>query len=118
MLHRQRIWTIAPVNDAKTLAAQLTQHTWCCCNGFRLGKYRFVNDATCADGAQEYAVLKPQGSHFVQIESVTFSWMTLDQALDLIRRVMAGEYDRECYGKIHRRRLQTPVEHGRCAHCA
>lgn len=118
MLHRKRIWTIAVVADAETLADQLTQSTWCCCNGFRLGNYLFVNDATCPDGAQEYAALKPLGDAYVQIESLTFSWMTREQALDIIRRVVAGEFDHEHYGTIEPRRLQTPAEHGRCHHCA
>jgi hypothetical protein len=118
MLHRNRIWTIAPVADANTLAEQLTQITWCCCNGFRLGNYLFVNDATCPDGAQEYAVLKPRGDEYVQIESITFSWMNREQALDVIRRVLAGEFDHESYGRIESRRIQTPAEHGRCGHCA
>lgn len=118
MLHRNRIWTIAVVPDAETLAEQLTQSTWCCCNGFRLGDYLFVNDATGPDGAQEYAALKPVGEDYVQIESLTFSWMNREQALDIIRRVLAGEFDHESYGAIESRRIQTPAEHGRCGHCA
>lgn len=90
MLHRNRIWTIADAVDAASLAEQLTQSTWCCCNGFRLGGYLFVNDATGPDGAQEYAALKPQGEDYVQVESLTFSWMTRETALDIIRRVIAG----------------------------
>ena len=118
MLHRNRIWTIADVVDAETLAEQLTQSTWCCCNGFRLGGYLFVNDATGPDGAQEYAALKPLGEDYVQVESLTFSWMTREKALDIIRRVIAGEFDHEHYGNIKRQRMQTPAEHGRCHHCA
>ena len=59
MLHRKRSWSIAPVDDAEALAEKLTQSTWCGCNGFRLGKYLFVNDSTSPDGAQEYGVLQP-----------------------------------------------------------
>ena len=55
MLHSKRIWSIVTAESAEWLAEQLTQFTWCGCNGFRLGDYVFVNDATCADGAQEYA---------------------------------------------------------------
>jgi hypothetical protein len=46
------------------------------------------------------------------------SWMTGDKALDIIRRVVAGEFDHENYGMIEPRRIQTPAEHGRCQHCA
>jgi len=118
MLHRKRIWSVFPAASAEWLAEQLTQYTYCGCNGFRLGEYLFVNDATCADGAQEYAVLKPAGEHYVQIESLTFSWMTQEKALDIIRRVLAGEFDDERYATIDPRRFQTPEEHGRCYHCA
>jgi hypothetical protein len=118
MLHRKRIWTVVPVEGAETLAEYLTQRTWCCCNGFRLEDYLFVNDATCADRVQEYAALKPVGDHFVQIESLTFSWMNTQQAFDVIRQVLAGEFDQEHYGLVEPHRIQTPAEHGRCQHCA
>lgn len=118
MLHRHRIWTIAPTPSTDTLAEQLTQHTWCCCNGFRIGDYVFVNDATCADGAQEYAVLKRCGERYVQIESLTFSWMSREQALQTIRQVLAGQFDHQRIGAVEPHRLQTPAEHGRCHHCA
>jgi hypothetical protein len=118
MLRGNRIWTIAPVESAEALAERLTQHTWCCCNGFRLWKYLFVNDATCADGAQEYAALKSCGERFVQIDSLTFSWMSRDQALDIIRQVLDGQFDHERYGVVEPHRLQTSADHGRCHHCA
>ncbi len=118
MFHRQRHWSIAPADNAAALADQLTQSTWCGCNGFRLDEYLFVNDATSPDGAQEYAVLKRSDEGFVQIESLTFSWMTPDQALDIVCRVLAGEFDHERYDVISADRLETPTEHGRCQHCA
>ena len=118
MLHSKRIWSIFPAESPEWLAEQLTQYTFCGCNGFQLAGYVFVNDATCADGAQEYAALKLAGDHYVQIESLTFSWMTPTQALDVIRRVLAGEFDAEQYAIIDPGRLETPEEHGRCHHCA
>ena len=118
MLHRTRTWTIAAVSSAEALAEILTQHTWCCCNGFRLEDDLFVNDATCADGAQEYAVLKQRGERYEQIESLTFSWMSQEQALDIIRQVLAGRYDHDSYDFVASFRLQTPAEHGSCHHCA
>jgi hypothetical protein len=118
MLHSKRIWMIVPAEGPESLAEQLTQHTWCGCNGFELGGYLFVNDATCADGAQEYGVLRRQESHYVQIESVTFSWMTAERALALIRRVLAGEFDQESYGVVDASRIETPQQHGRCHLCA
>jgi hypothetical protein len=117
MLHRKRIWSIAPAESAESLAEQLTQCTWCGCNGFALGGYLFVNDATCADGAQEYGVLRKRDDRYVQIESITFSWMTAEKALDLIRRVLAGEFDDDRYGVVDARRIETAEEHGRCHLC-
>lgn len=118
MLHNQRIWSIAPAESAEWLAENLTQCTWCGCNGFSLGRYLFVNDATCADGGQEYSVLRPRDGPYIQIESVTFSWMTPERALELIRRVLAGEFDTECYGVVESHRIQTAEAHGRCHLCA
>jgi hypothetical protein len=117
MLHHHRIWSIAAAESAEHLAEQLTQHTWCGCNGFSLGGYLFVNDATSADGAQEYGVLRDSGGQYVQIESLTFSWMDQVKALDTIRRVLAGEFDNERYGIVETHRIQTPAEHGRCHLC-
>ena len=118
MLHRKRAWSIAPAESAEWLAYQLTQCTWCGCDCFRLGRYLFANDATCADGAQEYAVLRPDGGHYVQIESLTFSWMSESKALELIQRVLAGEFNNDVFGElIDRRWLQTPEDHGRCYLC-
>jgi len=117
-LHSKRIWSIFPAESAEWLAERLTQYTYCGCNGFRLGEYLFVNDATCADGAQEYGVLRLAGDHYVQIESLTFSWMTETQALDIIQRVLAGEFDAEQYGLVDARQLESPQDHGRCPLCA
>jgi len=117
MLHSKRIWSIFPAESDEWLSEQLTQYTFCGCNGFQLGGYVFVNDATCADGAQEYGTLKLAGDHYVQIESLTFSWMTPAQALDMIQRVLAGEFDDAHYAVIDRGRLETPVDHGRCHLC-
>ena len=54
----------------------------------------------------------------VQIESLTFSWMTYDQAETIVRRVLAGEFDHATYGTVAGNRLQTPDQHGRCHLCA
>ena len=118
MLHSKRIWSAVPAESAEWLAEQLTQCTYCGCNGFQLGDYLFVNDTTCADGAQEYGVLRAAGDDYVEIESLTFSWMTQPKALSLIRRVLAGEFDHDRYGTVDRRQIQTPEQHGRCQHCA
>ncbi len=117
-MHSRRPWSVTPAESAQWLAEQLTQYTWCGCNAFSLGGYLFLNDATSGDGAQEFGVLIRQGDHYVQIESLTFSWMTTEKALDIIRRVLAGEFDNERYATVDASRIQTPEEHGRCHLCA
>ncbi len=120
MLHRKRSWVVYSVADAESLAEKLTQSTWTCCQAFELGGYIFANDATCPDGAQEYAVLRGRGepSGLVQIESITFSWCRQERALELIRRVASGEFDGNQYGVVARNRFQTAAEHRSCLHCA
>lgn len=117
MLHSRRVWAIAPAQSAQWLAEQVTQYTWCGCNGFELSGYLFVNDATSADGAQEYGVLRRYGEGYVQIESLTFSWMTIERALSIIRRVLAGEFDAERYGHVAASQIETVEEHGHCYLC-
>ena len=119
MLHKRRIWSVSPVESAEELARKLTQCTWCGCNAFLLGKYLFANDSTSADGAQEYAVLHPDAgsAELMQIESISFSWCSEPRALELIERIVAGEFDAVVYDRVSRDRFQTPREHGTCHLC-
>jgi len=59
------------------------------------------------------------GPH-VQIESITFSWCSIEQALDHIRRTIAGEYDASSFAHALdlAGRLDQPGQHGRCHLCA
>ena len=120
MLHKRRTWSVSSVDSAEELALKLTQYTWCGCNAFLLAGYLFANDSTCADGAQEYAVLRAdaQASELMQIESITFSWCTTEQALEFIQRILAGEFDAIVYSRVSRDRFQTSREHGTCHLCA
>jgi len=107
------------VASAEDLAEKLTEHTWTGCSAFELGGYLFLNDATCADGAQEYAVVKPlPDGGFEQIESITFSWCNQDRALELIRKVLAGDFDQADYRRLVTPRLETSEKHERCHLCA
>ena len=54
----------------------------------------------------------------MQIESLTFSWMSYDEAESIIRRVLPAQYDHATYGTVARNRLQTPDQHARCYLCA
>ena len=115
MLGRLRL-----IDSAADLAHKLTESTWTSCQAFVLDGYLFANDATCADGAQEYAVLKagPNPGELVQIESITFSWCNDDRASELILRILSGDFDQESYGRVCSSRFRTAREHGTCHLCA
>jgi len=120
MLHSKRRWVIGRVESAEELARMLTEQTWCLCNGFELNGYWFLNDATHEDGAQEYAIVKkaePQGRP-AQVESITMSWCSYDEALSYIRRAIAGEYDDANYVFAVEPGVETPDQHDRCPLCA
>ncbi len=124
MMHRSRRWVISPVASMEELADMVTQRTWTLCNGFFVAghdAYLFLNDATHEDGAGEYGACKRLGDElFVQIESITFSWMNIPHALDLIRQILAGECDASAFAHTVdlRGRLDRPPDHGRCRFCA
>ena len=82
MMHDRRRWGVGPAASAEELARKLTGSTWCLCTGFYVvghENYLFLNDATHEDGAGEYAAVRRLGpDHYVQIESITFSWCTYE----------------------------------------
>lgn len=127
MLHDRRLHSVLNVLSAEDLASRLTGKTWCLCIGFRLGDLLFLNDATSEDGAPEWAVMRPLVSSglpgvddhhpaipCVQVESITFGWMTLASALDTIQRLQDG---RLCT-PMGRYTLKLDHPAGPCAHCA
>ena len=74
---------------------------------FELHGYLFANDSTCADGAQEYAVLRTSvdNDSLKEIESITFSWCSERRALELIHQVCSGDSDGANYGLMERERF-------------
>lgn len=121
MFHKGRRWCVGPVESADELADWLTQHTMCCCMGFELDGYLFLNDATSPDGAGEYGVVKKPrdtGAAYLQIESITFGWCDFEKGLGYIRDILAGQYDQSEFTHPVELNLQTTEEHGRCGHCA
>jgi hypothetical protein len=111
---------VSPAATAQELAAKLTQRTWTLCSGFTVQgheRYLFLNDATHEDGAGEWGVLKTDGSTHVQIESITFSWCRLDEALALIEDALAGRMDASSFARTVTVRLDTSARH-RCHLCA
>ena len=121
MLHKNRVWCITTVDTPEELAQQLADVTWVCCAGFEIGNYLFLNDATSGDGAQEYAVVKKpsiEGEPYIQIESVTASWMTAERLLEFICRTLAGDNDEVEWKMPVTPSIETHVQHGRCHLCA
>ena len=118
MLFAKRVWAVRNVESAAKLAELLTQFNWTGCTGFRLGGYLFLNDATSPDGAQEYGIVREKDG--LQVESVTISWCTQEQAQKYIEAAVRGEYDGYAWesGIDIARQVQTPAEHGRCHLCA
>lgn len=119
MLHKTRTWGLSTVESAEELADRLTKMTWCGCSAFKLpnAPYLFVNDSTSADGGQEYAILKPDGPEFVQVESITFSWCSREKALEYIEQVVAGEFDNASYALRVSARIEPAERHLPCRYC-
>lgn len=119
MLHKRRAWSLSTVGTAEELAMKLTEMTWCGCSAFKLpdAPYLFVNDSTSADGAQEYAILKPDGPEFVQVETITFSWCSREKALEYIERIISGEFDNASYAMRVSARIGPAEKHQPCRNC-
>ena len=123
MMHTKRRWVVSTVPTMEQLAEMLTQRTWTLCSGFCVegSNYLFLNDATHEDGAADFGIIAGgmSGPH-VQIESITFSWCSIDSALEHIRKALAGEYDESSFARALdlADRLDTPGRHSRCHLCA
>jgi hypothetical protein len=121
MMHETRRWCVSTVATPEDLARMLTERTHTLCAGFRVEgfpPYLFLNDATHEDGAGEFACVKILGpSQWLQIESITFSWVSTGQALELIQAALRGDYDGHDFARAVTVRQDTPERH-RCRHCA
>jgi hypothetical protein len=123
MMHKDRRWSLSAAATPDELARLLTEHTWTLCSAFCVAgheNYLFVNDATSENGAQEYAVLKGRigSAEFTQIESITFSWCTAQEALEYVRSAIAGRMDDDCPIRHVRARIESAETHRTCHLCA
>jgi hypothetical protein len=121
MMHKSRTWCIFPIATKEDLAHKLADSTWCLCTAFEIGDYLFLNDATSEDAAAEYAVLKKPATAeapYMQIESITASWMSEERLLEFISRTLAGEYDESDWVRPVEPKLETCAQHQRCHRCA
>lgn len=119
MLHKHRMWSVTDINSSDELAIKLTQQTWPGCTAFRQGTYLYANDATSGDGAQEYAVLRmfTREDLLVQVETITFSWCSIESATELIQQINSNQFDSQLLDRVQAKRFQSPAEHGSCYLC-
>lgn len=113
MFFQQRIHTVREVERPEELARLLTGGTWCNCNGWKLGKYLYLNDSTCPDGAQEYGVINSETGK--QVESITFGWCSYERALTYILEVQEGKYEDQAWSTPY---TIDHAEKHTCHHCA
>ncbi len=118
MLHRTRIWGVAPCEDIHDLARKLTDQTWTLCAAFQTaGGTIWANDSTNENALQEYAVLRPEGRDWHQVETITVSWCKPAKLREYIRQADEGAFDQQtAFGSISGDRLER--RHERCPLCA
>ena len=121
MLHANRRFSVATVDEAAELAEMLHERSWCLCQGFRHRGYLLLNDATSEDGAQEFAAYKEcEDGLVLQVESLTISWMDREEIDRCIKDLAEGNFDHVAKllrSQPERLELQTPEEHGTCRFC-
>jgi hypothetical protein len=100
------------------LARDLSERSWTLCTGFQFGSYLFLNDSTSENGAQEFAVVLITDEDFIQIESITFGWCTVEQAQRYVLDALTGKMDKNTFAKPIHPRLDLPEDHVRCPLCA
>lgn len=117
MIHRDRIWCVVD-REPEALAADLTAYSWTLCTGFRCRGYLFLNDSSSEGGAQEYAVVRESDGQ--QVESITFSWCSYQEALAHIQDAVSGRFDGQARpsGIVPAAQVQSPRQHGTCPLCA
>lgn len=101
MMHAGRRFSISDRRQTiAEVAEELCNTTWCCCNGFLVEGLLLLNDATCEDGAQEFAVFKceytlaqleEEPRELGQIESLTCSWMKPPKLYATLMRLAGKE---------------------------
>jgi hypothetical protein len=113
MMHDKRLFRIVDVPQGE-LPSKLVNHTWTLCSAFRCGPLLFLNDATHEDGAGEYAVIREATGE--QIESITFSWCSLEKATEYVNQLLEREVSggNEAYTKVKVLKHQP----GSCHFCA
>ena len=114
MMHENRVYRVIDVESSQDLAEKLSTpgRTWCLCSAFRHKGLLFLNDAFSEDGAQEYAVVRESDNQ--QIESITFSWLSIPRAKRSIEEL---ETAAGCPGPVVNLQTNHPLN-GPCRFCA
>lgn len=123
MFHDDRTWCVRPDGTPEDVALQVTRRTWPACTAFAIRGYLILNDSLPEDGSTDYAVVKrptKRGGEYVQIASLTLGFFSYENALDRLRRVLAGDYDAPAAVRAVEPRLETAHEHiaRRCPFCS
>ena len=124
MMHTRRRWSVSEIETPTQLAFMLSAQTNTPCSGFTVEgfpSYLFLNDAGSENGAQEYAVVKAidkaAARSYRQVESITFSWCTPEDALAHIKAVLDGRYDDVDYAYDVEPKIEPAAEHEPCPLC-
>ena len=123
MFHDDRTWCVRPDGTPEDVALQVTRRTWPACTAFAIRGYLILNDSLPEDGSTDYAVVKrptKRGGEYVQVASLTLGFFSYENALDRLRRVLAGDYDAPAAVRAVEPRLETAHEHivRRCPFCS
>ena len=123
MFHDNRTWCVRPDGMLEAVALQVTRRTWPVCTAFAIRGYLILNDSLPEDGSTDYAVVKrptKRGGAYVQVASLTLGFFSYENALDRLRRVLAGDYDALTSANAVEPRLETAHEHiaRRCPFCS
>ena len=119
MFFENRPYKIYEETDAAVLAEKLAAgRTWCLCNGFKYKDVWFLNDSTSEDGAQEYAALiQGVDGTFFQVESITFSWCSVEQATEHIDDCVAYVSDPSAAPIFKQKSVHFSHVAGSCRYC-
>ena len=121
MLHHTRRWEVNAVEDPGELVDKLHEHNWCLCTAFETSAGTiWANDSTGPgpEILQEYAVLRPEGDRYRQVETITVSWCSEDNLFSYLQAADRGEFDGQTLGTVNPEQLQINDEHTPCPHCA
>lgn len=107
---------IIPVDSIEKLGRSILSRNYGNRRSFLLSRYYFLAGPDCS--RSEYAVCLDEGqSDIKQIESIDFTFLSLDEAIDEISLVLRGRYDFYSIQTIDRRQLIILDRSTQCCLC-